>query len=118
MCRFIIERSFGPLWGDETLNNVMNYVTGWDTDLEEIKTIGERIYNLERLLNVRRGVSRANDTLPYRVMHEPIPAGPVKGRYCPEDALQTMLDEYYRLRGWDEHGIPTEEKLSELGISE
>jgi aldehyde:ferredoxin oxidoreductase len=116
MCRFIIERSFGPLWGDESLSEVINYVTGWDTNLEEIKMIGERIYNLERLINVKRGVNRSRDTLPYRVMHEPIPDGPAKGRYCPEDTLQSMLDEYYRLRGWDKEGIPTDEKLAELGI--
>jgi aldehyde:ferredoxin oxidoreductase len=116
MCRFIIERSFGPLWGDQSLSDVINYVTAWDTNPEEIQAIGERIYNLERLINVKRGVTRAQDTLPYRVMHEPIPDGPAKGRYCPEDTLQNMLDEYYRLRGWDQEGIPTNEKLSELKI--
>jgi aldehyde:ferredoxin oxidoreductase len=49
-------------------------------------------------------------------MNEPIPDGLVKGRFCPRDELDKMLDEYYRLRGWDENGIPTDEKLREPGL--
>ncbi|MBD3306696.1 aldehyde ferredoxin oxidoreductase [candidate division KSB3 bacterium] len=116
MCRFIIERSFGNIWNDAAISDVINYVTGWDTTLEEVKAMGERIYNLERLINVTRGVNRSKDTLPYRAMHEPIPDGPVQGRYCPEETLQSMLDTYYALRGWDANGIPTKEKLAELEL--
>jgi aldehyde:ferredoxin oxidoreductase len=100
----------------DSLREILNYVTGWGLSLEEVQVIGERIYTLERLINVKRGVDRSKDTLPYRVMHEPIPDGPVKGRYCPEDALQTMLDKYYELRGWSSDGFPTNEKLGELGL--
>jgi aldehyde:ferredoxin oxidoreductase len=50
-------------------------------------------------------------------MNEPIPDGPSRGRYCPEDELEKMLAAYYRLRGWDENGIPTPARLKELGIS-
>jgi aldehyde:ferredoxin oxidoreductase len=115
ICRFIAERTFGTQVSD-SLREILHYVTGWEMNLEEVEAIGERIYTLERLMNVKRGVNRSKDTLPYRVMNDPIPDGPVKGRYCPEDALQTMLDTYYRLRGWDQEGIPTHEKLTELGI--
>jgi aldehyde:ferredoxin oxidoreductase len=115
LCRFIAERAFGTQVND-TLKEVMNYVTGWEMSLEEIDAVGERIYNLERVINIKRGLNRSDDTLPYRVMQEPIPDGPVKGRYCPDDALQSMLDQYYRLRSWDQEGIPTNEKLSELNI--
>lgn len=115
ICRFIAERTFGTQVSD-SLREILNYVTGWGMSLEEVQMIGERIYTLERLINVKRGVDRSKDVLPYRVMNEPIPDGPVKGRYCPEDALQTMLDKYYELRGWGSDGIPTNEKLVELGL--
>lgn len=115
MCRFTAERGFGtPI--HEDLAAMVNTVTGWSSSAQELEKIGERIYNLERLINVGRGVARKDDTLPYRVMHEPIPDGPVKGRYCPEEKLNSMLDEYYALRGWTADGVPTPEKLAELGL--
>lgn len=110
------ERAFGGQLND-SLIPVIRYVTGWDIDLDELNTIGERIYNLERMINVKRGVNRSMDTLPYRVMNEPIPDGPSKGRYCPKEKLDKMLDTYYRLRGWDEDGIPSSGKLSELSLA-
>jgi aldehyde:ferredoxin oxidoreductase len=115
LCRFIAERGIGtPL--NEDMVRLVNGVTGWSLNLEELEKIGERIYTLERLINVRRGVSRKNDILPFRVLNEPIPDGPVKGRFCPRKDLDAMLDAYYALRGWTQEGIPTEEKLKELGL--
>ena len=87
-----------------------------DVDVEELETIGERIYNLERLISCRRGASRIHDVLPYRTMNEPIPDGPAKGRYCPKEHLDAMLDEYYGLRGWDSNGVPTPGTLAALGL--
>ena len=81
-----------------------------------LERVGERIINLERLFNVRENVRRADDALPWRVMHEPIPDGPSAGMYCPPAELDGMLDEYYRLRGWDTQGIPTPDRLSTLGL--
>jgi aldehyde:ferredoxin oxidoreductase len=69
------------------------------------------------MINVARGVSRKDDILPFRVMNEPIPDGPSEGRYCPKDKLDAMLDKYYALRGWSEDGIPTNAKLTELGLN-
>ena len=115
VCRFIAERGLGtPL--NEDIAKIVNYVTGWDITLPELEKIGERIYNLERLINVRRGVSRKDDILPYRVMNEPIPDGPAKGRCCSKEDLDAMLDTFYDLRGWDRDGIPTKEKLTEIGL--
>jgi aldehyde:ferredoxin oxidoreductase len=115
ICRFTAERGFGMMLTEE-LATALNYVTGWDMSVADLETIGERVYNLERLINVRRGVSRKDDTLPYRVMNEPIPEGPAKGRYCTQADLDAMLDEYYQLRGWTADGIPTDDKLAELGL--
>jgi aldehyde:ferredoxin oxidoreductase len=115
LCRFIAARGIGtPL--NEDMVRLVNAVTGWNLNLKELERIGERIYNLERLINVRRGVRRKDDTLPFRVMSEPIPDGPVKGRFCLPKDLDAMLDAYYGLRGWTPEGIPTDAKLKELGL--
>lgn len=115
MCRFIHERSFGTQI-NETLAEALLYVTGWDITKQELIEIGERIYTLERLINVSLGIDRKSDILPYRVMNEPIPDGPSKGWVCTYDDLQKMLDEYYKLRGWDENGIPIKQTLQRLKL--
>jgi len=92
-------------------------VTGWNLSLEDVERIGERIWNLERAFNVREGVRRNQDLLPYRVMNEPVPEGMHKGMYCPSGELDAMLDAYYALRGWTSEGIPTREKMENLGLA-
>ena len=116
LCRFTSERGFGLFVG-EPYAAMVRAVTGWDITAEELERIGERIVNLERLFNVREGVRRPNDTLPWKVMHEPIPDGPSAGMYCPPDELDRMLDEYYRIRGWDPDGVPGRERLTTLGLA-
>ena len=115
MCRFTSERGFGLFVG-EPYAAMVRAVTGWDVTVEELERVGERIINLERLFNVREGVRRRDDVLPWRVMHEPIPDGPSAGMYCPPEELAAMLDEYYGLRGWDADGVPTAERLADLGL--
>ncbi|OGL13315.1 MAG: hypothetical protein A3I17_08055 [Candidatus Rokubacteria bacterium RIFCSPLOWO2_02_FULL_72_37] len=116
LCRFTAERGFG-LFVEEPYARMLRAVTGWDVTVEELERAGERIVNLERLFNVREGVRRAQDTLPWRVMHEPIPDGPSAGMHCPPAELSAMLDEYYALRGWDADGVPTPGRLAALGLS-
>jgi aldehyde:ferredoxin oxidoreductase len=89
-------------------------VTGAGYDIESILRAGERIWNLERLFNLKAGFTKKDDTLPPRMLEEPIPAGPAKGQV---HELSIMLPEYYQLRGWDENGVPTPEKLEELGLT-
>jgi aldehyde:ferredoxin oxidoreductase len=115
LCRFTSERGFG-LYVEEPYARMVRAVTGWDMTVEELERIGERVVNLERLFNVREGVRRKDDALPWRVMHEPIPDGPSAGMYCPPAELSTMLDRYYALRGWDPDGVPTPERLGALGL--
>lgn len=83
-------------------------------DLQSATLAGERIWNLERLFNLKAGITKKDDTLPPRMLEEPIPSGPAKGQV---HELHVMLPEYYQLRGWDENGVPTEEKLKELGLA-
>lgn len=116
LCRFTAERGFG-LFVDEPYARMVRAVTGWDVTVEELERVGERVVNLERLFNVREGVRRADDRLPWRVMHEPIPDGPSAGMYCPPEELDRMLDEYYTLRGWDREGVPDPSRLAALGLA-
>jgi aldehyde:ferredoxin oxidoreductase len=117
MCRFTSERGFGLFVG-EPYAAMVRAVTGWDVTVEELEGVGERIVNLERLFNVREGVRRSADVLPWKVMHEPIPEGPSAGMFCPPDELSAMLDEYYRLRGWNADGVPDPARLRDLGLAE
>ncbi len=78
-------------------------------------TIAERIINLERAYNVREGMRRGNDVLPRRLMKEAMPSGPAKGNVV---ELDGMLDEFYEVCGWDTNGIPSQQTLLRLGLSE
>jgi aldehyde:ferredoxin oxidoreductase len=83
---------------------------------EELTLAGERIWNLTRLFNVREGVEP--DNLPVKLYHErhAHDTGASAGRAIGEKVFAESMDEYYRLRGWDEHGVPGEEKLAALGV--
>lgn len=87
--------------------------TGLDISDEEYLLVGERIWNLERLFNLKAGFSKKDDTLPPRLLNEPMKDGPHKGNVV---QLDVMLPEYYSLRGWDEEGVPTAQKLQELSL--
>jgi len=102
----------------EETAELLRAATGWDITGEEVRQIGERIVNLERLFIAREGITRKDDTLPRRFLEEPLPegSGPSTGSVL---ELEPMLDEYYRARGWDvETGLPTREKLKELRLIE
>ena len=90
--------------------DIVNAVTGFDFTTEELLKTGERIYNLERMFNLKANILPAQDTLPERFLKEPMPDGPNKGIVV---KLDKLLPEYYKVRGW-ENGIPSEEKLKEL----
>jgi len=99
-------------WPD--LAVALEAATGMEMDVERLKRTGERSYNLQRCYNVLHGITRADDRLPCRFSEEPSPSGNARGEIID---LEPMLDEYYRLRGWDPAtGRPTAEKLRELGI--
>jgi len=90
--------------------------TGFNYENEmRLKEIGERIITLARLFNVREGFKRKDDTLPERSLKEPLPEGPARGMIV---HLEPMLKEYYRIRGWDKNGVPTQEKIRSLRLVE
>lgn len=92
---------------------ILRAVTGINYSDEELLKAGERIFNLERLWNLKAGFKPVDDTLPTRLLSEPVPEGPSKGEVC---ELNKILPEYYTLRGWDQDGKPTEVKLKELDL--
>ena len=103
----------------EDLAKLYTLVTGWETTPEEMRLKGERINNLARVINVREGLGRKDDTLPWKVMNLPVPdEGPSKGAYVTQEELDLMLDDYYEVRGWTKEGIPTPEKLKQLGMDD
>lgn len=109
LCQFL---TFGI--GLEEILPQLSAATGVQYTLADLLKIGERIWNLERWWNERAGLTGKDDTLPKRILEEPLPSGPAKGQV---NRLGEMLPEYYRLRGWDAEGRITREKLEELGLA-
>ncbi len=94
-------------------------VTGYEMMPEELSLAGQRINTLARLINIREGLSRKDDTLPWKVMNQPIPDdGPAKGAVVTQDELDLLLDDYYQSRGWTADGIPTKSQLDKLGMED
>lgn len=110
MCSFVTTQV-----NEEVMAKMLRAVTGEEYTGEKLLKIGERIWNLERLFNLKAGWTKEDDTLPKRMFEEPLVTGPSKGEV---NRLHEMLPEYYRLRGWDENGVPTKEKLAELSLEE
>jgi len=100
--------------GADEVHALLVPATGIEYTKESMLKAGERIWNLERMFNLKAGLSGKDDTLPKRILEEPLPEGAAKGQVA---RLSEMLPEYYQLRGWDEHGVPTKEKLKELGLA-
>lgn len=88
-------------------------VTGRAMDDKEFMLIGERIWNVQKLFNIKEGYTKADDTLPERLLTEPLKEGDPAGHVWRREPL---LDEYYAERGWDAQGVPTLKKLAELGL--
>ena len=99
---------------DEYFARALSALTGIEYPTGEMLRAGERIWTLERLYNLREGFTRADDTLPPRLLNEP-----ATGNSAGEIShLEPMLDEYYRGRGWTLEGVPRPQKLAELGLAE
>ncbi|SHH52261.1 aldehyde ferredoxin oxidoreductase family protein [Clostridium grantii] len=110
ICKFLLDAT-----GDSSADLLVSWlsdITGWDLDKEELIKIGERIFNLKRMYLVRDGQSRKDDKLPQRMRKRRMTGGSANN--IPD--IDSMLDRYYEIRGWDEFGIPTEETLKRLDL--
>lgn len=110
-CMFTIDFSTDVDFFAESIN----LITGMDIDRTEYYRIGERINNLERLFNLRQSLTHMDDVLPSRIRME---AATSAGEQAVPLDISQMLDTYYQLRGWDESGIPTPERLTALALDD
>jgi aldehyde:ferredoxin oxidoreductase len=98
---------------EEHFARLLTAISGRSFTAQDLSQTGERIWNLERLYNLREGFTAADDTLPDRLLNEPVAEGPSAGFTV---KLAPMLQEYYEFRGWDEQGVPLPETLKELEL--
>jgi aldehyde:ferredoxin oxidoreductase len=91
---------------------------GIDKYIEEgyLLSVGERMFNLERVFNIREGLGRKDDTLPQRILTEPLHTREAQGEGQVVSHQDEFLDRYYSLRGWSQAGVPTEKKLKDMGL--
>lgn len=115
----LIKCEFGTAGiSEETYIQMLSAATGREYGPEFLHELGERIWNLIRVFNLREGLDPAEDRLPQRFLRDPVPEGPQKGQvYTPEET-SNMLDKYYALRGWNPDGRPRESTLQKLDIQE
>jgi len=111
LCKFIIKGKVTPLH----LANLVNAAMGWDWTADDLLQTGERLFNLKRLINLRFGMTRGDDTLPRRLLAEPRPSGGAAG-VLPD--LDLLLHDYYQVRGWMPDGAPSPERLAALGLAD
>jgi len=100
-------------WGMEEFQQQIDAACEGDWTVARLTEIGERIWNLERLFNLRAGLTAADDSLPERLLKVPAPSGTAKGKVA---ELDIMLPEYYELRGWTPEGVPSSETLDRLNL--
>ena len=116
LCQFV----YGPSWqlmGPTEMVELMRAVTGWEMTVNDMQRIGERRLNLMRAFNAREGAGRERDTLPRRLFDQPLKGGPSDGAFITRQELESALNDYYELAGWDKAtGRPTPAKLEELGL--
>lgn len=110
LCKFVIRGHVGP----DDLSEWIRLTARWEISPAELMRIGERIFNLKRLINTRLGVVGRDDTLPRRLLERPRSTGGAAGVLPDQDLL---LREYYAERGWDSYGVPTPERLALLGLA-
>lgn len=107
------------LYGGVRSNHIRKMIslcTGWDMDLAELLKIGERAINIKRLINLKLGFTKDDDTLPKRVRRGALQNGGTGG-YVPDKDMDSMIAEYYLHRGWSKDGVPTKKKFDELDLS-
>ena len=110
ICKFIAKGKVEP----RHIADLVNAASGWEWTADDLLQTGERLFNLKRLINLRLGITNADDTLPQRLLTEPRPTGGAAG-VLPD--LDAILAEYYRARDWTPEGAPSAARLEALGLN-
>jgi len=116
LCQFV----WGPGWtlyGPAETVELVKSVTGWQVSLDELMAVGMRRLNLMRTFNAREGLDRKADKLPRKFFKKLKGTGPTAGIALSHEEIEKALDEYYRLAGWTNEGVPTKDSLAKLDIS-
>jgi len=116
ICKFGARNAFG-----NSIDNMLPLLkasAGIDIDGKKLREISKRIWTLERLFNVREGLSKKDDMLPERFYTEKIDDGPSKDQILDKAEFIAELEDYYAARGWDKEGVPTKETIQSLGLSD
>ena len=116
LCQFV----FGPAWtlyGPAETVEMIRAVSGWNITVEELMAVGERRLNLFRIFNAREGLDRKDDKLPKKFFKQLQGAGPTAGMALTHAEVESAIDEYYKLAGWTNNGIPTPETVERLDIA-
>ncbi|MFH0812249.1 MAG: aldehyde ferredoxin oxidoreductase family protein [Pseudomonadota bacterium] len=116
ICRFAGVFSSINAIGYLDISKLLHSALGLHFSDKALSLIGERVYTTERLFITAEGISRKDDYLPDLYYDTPISDGPAKGEYIDREKYEALLDEYYRLHGWDKNGIPTKKTLDNLAI--
>lgn len=116
ICKFTTSWRFGI--GPPRIAKLATALTGIQYSWQDILECGDRIWTVEYAMQRRFGLRRKDDFPPDRFFEEPIPTGPNKGAVLDREKYEKMLIEYYHIRGYDDEGIPTREKLEELGLKD
>ena len=106
---------FAPI-SEEDCVDLLNFATGFNYTVERYLKTGERIWNLIRLFNIREGLKTKEDNLPIRFFSKSFSKGPAKNKLLSEKEFKDSLEEYYKIRKWNEKGIPTKEIINELDL--
>ena len=114
ICKFGARNAFGNSWDNMVI--LVNAATGRGYTIDELKKVGARAWTMERLFNLREGLSKKDDTLPERLFTTPIHDGPSKGAVVNKADFDNELEAYYGIWGWTKDGVPTKESLDRLGI--
>jgi aldehyde:ferredoxin oxidoreductase len=116
LCQFV----WGPAWtlyGPQETADLVKAVTGWDVTVGELMKVGERRLNLMRAFNSREGLDRKDDKLPKKFFKALQGEGPSAGIALAHEEIEAALDEYYKLAGWTNTGIPTSQSLERLDLN-
>jgi len=114
LCKFGARNAFANSW--DNMVTLVNAATGQGYTVDELKRVGARAWTMERLFNLREGLSKKDDTLPERLFTTPIHDGPSKGAVVNKTDFDNELEAYYSVWGWTKDGVPTKECLDELGM--
>jgi len=115
LCKFICHGFNSPRnLNYDHFRELIYLATGLEFSKEELVKVGRRVVDLERVINLREGITRKDDTLPGRYFDEEMTGRKTRGHHIDREKFAQMLDEYYALHGWDKEGRPTRERVAEF----